>query len=769
MLSLKKSLALLAIVSLTIPLRAQLQSDYTPMHSRGTIPDEFVTSIKGRYQNALKKIDKKDKAKVKRDKKEFLLESNNQIDMVLKSGKVVFQDEVSDYLGKVADKLLVNDRSLRNQLKFYPIKYENSNAYAYNEGFVFVQIGLIARCQNEAELAFILGHETAHYLKKHSINRHTEAKKAERNEGTYKHTSNDDKLKSIREYSRENETEADEIGFDYMRKAGYNAYAAASALNGLRYSINPIYSTPFKPSILEVGLYRIPSVYLIENEPKQKENNANTEEDEKAKEEEENDDVLSTHPALDTRIENILSDLKVSDTIGKPNYLVSKASFERVRELCRFELCRIYLINDKLDMAFYHISSLLQTYPNNAYLKRMMAATLYRIAAAANHGNLSKKIAQPAKTFDELKASNYLFRKLQKEELNLLAIRYAWFVHQTTSKSADLEQIIDLSITEYTSAFARNPNDFADSNEFSKAIVESYYIPDTTQTSLLTDKKGKVKKGKIKKQAYWFDRSLSRFALSELKNNEEFTKRYLTVAEANPKRKLRNSSEAKEEDEKDSEKEEDKTIKRGKQKLALSDVKNLILIEPEYILNDKRKRIAVDYIANEESEIELRDMLKTCANQADFNLVLMAANNIQQQDSTLFNEYTVLKEWVSEYFDHSESNAMATDFARIKEIAEKYDTRYAALFVNVSTIQKVPGSTIALATIVSVVYPILLPWLVTKFFPEKECSFVLIVLDMQENKMIHGNIIHFDTKDRKDLLKSQIYATLVTLKGKTKK
>lgn len=768
MLSRKRLLALLAIVSITFPLRAQLQSDYIPMQSRGTIPVEFVTSIKGRYQNAIKKIDQKDKAKVKRDKKEFLLESNNQIDMVLKSGKVVFQDEVSDYLGKVADKLLVNNHSLRDQLKFYPIKYENSNAYAYNEGFVFVQIGLIARCQNEAELAFILGHETAHYLKKHSINRHAEAKKAERNEGTYKHSSNDDKLKSIREYSRENETEADEIGFDFMRKAGYNAYAAASSLNGLRYSINPIYSTPFKHTVLEVGYYRIPAVYLIENEPKQKENNSTVEEDEKAKEEEENDDVLSTHPALDTRIENILSDLRVSDTIGKPNYLVSKASFEYVRELCRFELCRIYLINDKLDMAFYHINSLLQIYPNNAFLKRMMAATLYRIAAAANHGNLSKKITQPSKSFDELKASNYLLRKLQKEELNLLAIRYAWYVHNTTPKSADLEQVIDLSIAEYTSAFARNPDDFADSSEFNKSVIESYYLQDTSSTNLITDKKGKIKKGKIKKQAYWFDRSLSRFALSDLKQNDEFTKRYLTIAEANPKRKLRNSSETKEDEEKNSER-EDKTIKGGKQKLALSDVKNLILIEPKYILNDERKRISVDHIANEESETALRDMLQTCANQADFNLVLMAANNIHQQDSTLFNEYSVLKEWVSEYFDHSESDAMATDFTRIKEISEKYDSRYAALFVNVSTIQKVPGSTIAIATLVSVVYPILLPWLVTKFFPEKECSFVLIVLDMQENKMIHGNIIHFDTKDRKDLLKSQIYGTLVTLKGKTKK
>lgn len=768
MLFIKKTLLLVFIAFWAITSQAQLQTDYTPMQSRGTIPDEFVTSIKGRYQTALKKIDKKDKAKTKRDKKDFLLESNNQIDQVLKSGKVVFQDEVSTYLGKVADKILSKEPSLRKQLKFYPIKYENSNAYAYNEGFVFVQIGLIARCQNEAELAFILGHETAHYSKKHSINRHTEIKKAQRGEGTYNHNSNDEKLKSIREYSRENETEADEIGFDYMRKAGYNAYAAASSLNGLRYSINPIFTAPFNHSLLEVGMYRIPSTYLIENEAKQKDKDKTEEEDEKAKEEDENDDVLSTHPSLDTRIENILSDLKVADTIGKPNYLVSKEEFEHIRELCRFELCRLYLINDELDMAFYHINCLLQQYPKNVYLKRMMSATLYRLASAANHGHLAKKVTLPAKTYDELKASNYMLRKFQKEELNLLALRYAWYVHQTTPNYFDTEQIIDLSITEYTSAFARNVEDFADSTEFNIGMIESYYRADTSSlnNSLLTDKKGKVKKGKIKKQAYWFDRSLSRFVFSDLKKNEEFTKRFNTVAEANTKRKLRNSSEAKDDEDK-LESDDNKTIKGSKKKLSLSNVKNMILIEPEYILNDKRKRISVDHIANEESEIELRDMLKTCAKEADFNLELMAANNIKSKDTTRFNDYTVLKEWVSEYFDNNESSAMATDFNKIKEISERYNTRYAALFVNVSTIEKIPSGTILLATMVSMVYPILLPWLVTKFFPKKECSFVLVVLDMQENKMIHGNIIHFDTKDRRDLLKSQMYATLITLKGKT--
>lgn len=769
MLFIKKTLVLVFITFCVLTSRAQLQTNYTPMQSRGTIPEEFITSIKGRYETALTKIDKKDKAKTKRDKKDFLLESNNQIDLVLKSGKVVFQDEVSTYLGKVADKLFAKETSLRRQLKFYPVKYENSNAYAYNEGFVFVQIGLIARCQNEAELAFILGHESAHFSKKHSINRHTEYKKAQRGEGTYSHTSNDEKLKSIREYSRENETEADEIGFDYMRKAGYNAYAAASSLNALRYSVNPIFSVAFNPALLEVGMYRIPSTYLMENEAKQKDKDKTEEEDEKAKEEDDNDDVLSTHPSLDTRIENILSDLKVADTIGKPNYLVSKKEFEYIRELCRFELCRIYLINNELDMAFYHINCLLQQYPNNIYLKRMMSATLYRIAAAANRGHLAKKITLPSKAYDELKASNYMLRKFQKEELNLLAVRYAWYVHQTTPKYLDTEQIIDLSITEYTTAFARNTEDFADSSEFNRTLIESYYKADTSSLnqSLLGDKKGKVKKGKIKKQAYWFDRSLSRFVFSDLKHNDEFTKRFNLVAEANTKRKLRNTSELKEEEEKEL-KEEDKTITGSKKKLSLSNVKNLILIEPEYILNDKRKRISVDYIENEESEIELRDVLKTSATEANFNLILMAANNIKTKDSTQFNDYTVLKEWVSEYFDNNESGMMATDFNRIKEISEKYNTRYAALFVNVSTIEKVQGAKIFLSMFLSPI-PQFWPFIVSLFIPDKECSFVLVVLDMQENKMIHGNIIHFDTKDRKDLLKSQIYATLVTLKGKKNK
>jgi hypothetical protein len=111
---------------------------------------------------------------------------------------------------------------------------------------------------------------------------------------------------------------------------------------------------------------------------------------------------------------------------------------------------------------------------------------------------------------------------------------------------------------------------------------------------------------------------------------------------------------------------------------------------------------------------------------------------------------------------------MATDFDRVKTISEKYDSRYAAILINVASIRKASGKKVFLGLVLSILNPVFVPYLVYSFFPDKECAIIFGVLDLQESKLVHGEFIHFDTKDRKDLVKSQIYATLVKLKGKKK-
>ena len=54
-------------------------------------------------------------------------------------------------------------------LRLYIVEEPDNNALAAPNGMVIVWTGLLLRVQSEAELAFVLGHEITHYLKRHSV------------------------------------------------------------------------------------------------------------------------------------------------------------------------------------------------------------------------------------------------------------------------------------------------------------------------------------------------------------------------------------------------------------------------------------------------------------------------------------------------------------------------------------------------------------------------------------------------------------------------
>jgi Zn-dependent protease with chaperone function len=735
-----------------------LKNNYEPLTSSGAIPEEFINSVRAKFERyQSENIDNRDKRKIKRDKSEFLLSSSGQLDDVLKSGKVTFNNEISNYLNKIADKILATDNTLRNQVRIYPIGFETSNAFAFNEGALFIHIGLIARANSEAELAFIIGHEIGHYQKKHSIQRHIEAKKAERGEGDYKLVDENDKLKAVRKYSRENEIEADRYGFNLFSNSGYNSFAAVNALLNLNRTNSPPLSTHFSISLLEKGTYVIPAYYYENAKRSSSETNAESSDEIDA------EDELATHPSLDERVDLLLSKLKVSDTINKPYFIISKSEFEYIRELCRMEMCRIYLLENKIDLAFYHINTMLQQYPDNLYLQRMMAITLARISEASYNSNLVSLIKSENKCAEELITSNYMLRKMHKEELFLLSIRYAWWVKSTNTSTNDIDRILKYTITNYTSKFPRELKDFAPPDSFSRSLVNSYYFIDTSVIITNANSKSKINKGRASlKYRYWFDRSLSRFALSDIMNNPEFAEFYNKTANENPDR-MKTESEDEPSDEKIVNK--NALITKSKKKVDAMNISSMIFVEPEFYIVDNRKNKQTDFLVNENAEYKLRSMIESTADKAGFKLTILAGNNFDNNDVQKFTDYGIIKDWFNEYFGDRKRTAVHVDYIKIKEIIKRYDSRYAALMVNVSSISNDHISFKLLTLAFTIIYFPLLPFGIYNLLPDKEYTMVLAIVDLEESKIVYGNSISFETADSRDLFKSQLYGILTTLKG----
>lgn len=128
------------------------------------------------------------------------------------------------------------------------------NAFAIPGGFVYTTRGLLALMNNEAELAFVLGHETGHIAAHHTDRRQKVTQRSVLL-GTLGQTLLGAILGNgalgqvggqlgqagiqrlvvgtVMSHSRQDEFEADDLGVVYARKAGYDSTASADILSSL--------------------------------------------------------------------------------------------------------------------------------------------------------------------------------------------------------------------------------------------------------------------------------------------------------------------------------------------------------------------------------------------------------------------------------------------------------------------------------------------------------------------------------------------------------
>jgi beta-barrel assembly-enhancing protease len=131
------------------------------------------------------------------------------------------------------------------EVRVYLMERPYFNATMAPNGYMEVWSGLMLRAEDEAQLSFVLGHEIGHYLENHSIES-WRAMRARSNAAmvvslitgvagvgfvgdiVYLGT-----LASIFGYSRENETEADVMGFDAATARGYAPSSGAKLWRNL--------------------------------------------------------------------------------------------------------------------------------------------------------------------------------------------------------------------------------------------------------------------------------------------------------------------------------------------------------------------------------------------------------------------------------------------------------------------------------------------------------------------------------------------------------
>jgi hypothetical protein len=142
------------------------------------------------------------------------------------SGEVVRDPALNEYVRGIVCKLAAEYCS---DIRVYVVRHAGFNAMMAANGMMIVWTGLLARVRNEAQLAAVLGHEIAHYLRRHSVQIFRDARDKAAF-GTFMAVAFGAAgglvqlamLGSLYSFSRDQEREADDIGIRLLARAGYD-------------------------------------------------------------------------------------------------------------------------------------------------------------------------------------------------------------------------------------------------------------------------------------------------------------------------------------------------------------------------------------------------------------------------------------------------------------------------------------------------------------------------------------------------------------------
>jgi predicted Zn-dependent protease len=159
---------------------------------------------------------------------------------VEKSAKLINDPVVTEYVNRVGQNIVRNS-DCKVPFTIKVIDSDEINAFALPGGFFYVNTGLILRADEEAELAGVMGHETAHVCARHGTKTATKGELMQlatipliilgpagwAGYGLYEGLNLAIPMSYLK-FTRDAEREADFLGLQYMYKAGYDPNAFVS-------------------------------------------------------------------------------------------------------------------------------------------------------------------------------------------------------------------------------------------------------------------------------------------------------------------------------------------------------------------------------------------------------------------------------------------------------------------------------------------------------------------------------------------------------------
>jgi Zn-dependent protease with chaperone function len=416
---------------------------------------------------------------------------------MFQSGRIVYGTALNQYLDNIVNHLLADNPQLRNQITVFIDRSPTVNASATPQGYIFVNVGLLAQATNEAEIAFVLAHEIVHIADKHSVI------KLEKNQNLNHYLSRHNR-------SREQENDADRYALQrYFAASKYSYNAVDGAFDILQYGYLPFDNIPFKRSAVETNFYAFDDKYYLENiKP--------------IRSREDYIDTLSTHPNLLKRRTAAKNICETKNNEGRFDFVQDKALFEQIQTIARYECIHQYLIDHDYGRAYYNAYLVRQNRPDT-WLQNAMAIAIYGMSKHKQEGSLREILPRHSTKEGESQQIYFFFGEISRAELNVLAVRSLWQAYKKDSTNKLLFYMCADAVRDMIEKNKLDLNDFSDYPAGTE-VTEDATVPsaDTVSQNTAQNKYDRIKKTtKLKVKPSERFKTIN-YMLVDMKNDDDF-------------------------------------------------------------------------------------------------------------------------------------------------------------------------------------------------------------------------------------------------------
>lgn len=730
--SMRVTFFIFLLLILFLPSFAQDFNHYQPLANSGDIPIEYISEAALIGYDDLTPATNSDTYAEQKSKLDFIRFSDFYIRYLLRSGDLMFGDPLTAYVNRVADILLKDFPELREKFRFYVARYPEVNAACLPNGIVIVNIGLIAQLENEAQLGFALAHEIVHYVRKHGVDAFIEANRIKRNSSDLRSYSKDERIFAMLQYQKDQEFEADELGFlDYYLNSGYKLSEAESMSDVLLYSDFPIDEVRFANENIEDEWFVLPQKYWKDTV-------------DVITAIEDFDDSKMTHPNIKKRRENIQGLLKSYPNKGA-EFIQPKEDFVNLRDIARFELCNLLLVQQQYVDVIYLVNVLEQKYPGSEYLQKSKAKAWYGLAKLVHEKQTRKAIRSANKLKGESQRLFFMMKSLSNNELTIVACRELWKVHQSLPTDT-----IVFEMTEQAFSFLLSNAKYRNTY-FTFVIPES----DTTVEKIPIDSAVELSKyDKIKQTQNKVENiELFQMAFLQFAQQDDFLKFFTRVrseatSPVSGDTKYTSSRMRKHEIFKDPD---------------FTSPERILVLDPLYFRVSSSRKAGDRFLSTLKYEQLFIEAVDKQANTNGIKCTVLDAGCFNEADADKYNDMQLLKDWMNESNESDSVFTISCNQDRLNDLAERYNTNYIAITGVLAERTRRDGYIAVYAAL----FPPLLPFAIAyALSPKFETLYFFEIYDVTSNKKVYSEIRLIPGRDYKVALSQMIFSTFTQLKGR---